>query len=112
MKNFFGVSLLTDNKQKKGIYFFCFLLVIVSCLEVLSIGMVIPFSFVILNDSDYLFNINLVFTKFNVQPINDLLTLKMIILFLFLFIFIIKFISISILSSNKNKFVNRLKANC
>jgi ABC-type multidrug transport system fused ATPase/permease subunit len=110
MKDFFGVFLLTDNKQKKGIYLFCFLLVIVSCLEVLSIGMVIPFSLVILNDSDYLFNINLIFTKFNVQPINDLLTLKIIILFLFLFIFIIKFISISILSSNKNKFVYRLKA--
>ena len=110
MKNFFGVFLLTDNKQKKGIYLFCFLLVIVSCLEVLSIGMVIPFSLVILNNSDYLFNINLIFTKFNVQPIKDLLTLKIVILFLFIFIFIIKFISISILSSSKNKFVYKLKA--
>lgn len=110
MKDFFGVFLLTDSKQKKGIYLFCFLLVIVSCLEVLSIGMVIPFSLVILNNSDYLFNINLIFTKFNVHPIKDLLTLKIIILFLFIFIFIIKFIFISILSSNKNKFVYKLKA--
>jgi ABC-type multidrug transport system fused ATPase/permease subunit len=108
MKEFFGVFLLTNNKEKRSIYLFCFLLVIVSFLEVLSISMVVPFSLV-LNDSDYLSNINLFITKFNIQPIGNLFTLQIIILFFFIFIFIIKFISIATLSSNKNKFVYKLR---
>jgi ABC-type multidrug transport system fused ATPase/permease subunit len=109
IKDFFGVLALTDYKEKRSIYYFCFLLFLVSIFEVLSVGMVIPFSLV-LNDSNYLQIVNNLLLEFGLPNINNLFLLQLIVLLLFLFIFVIKFFFISILSKNKNKFVYELKS--
>jgi ABC-type multidrug transport system fused ATPase/permease subunit len=110
MNNFFGAFLLLTSEEKKATYLFCVLLVVVSFFEVLSIGMVIPLT-LMLNDYEFLSNINQIFNKFNIQPISNLFNLQIAILFFFILIFLIKFIFSIILSNNKNKFVYKLKGN-
>ena len=104
MKILSDILFLASYDEKKSIYFFCFLLVLVSFFEVLSVGMVIPLS-LMLSDPDFFYNIDQIFTKFNIQLSKNPLILQTGILFVFILTFIIKFIFSIVLISNKNKFI-------
>ena len=110
MKILTEILSLINNEEKKSIYFFCFLLVLVSFFEVLSVGMVIPLS-LMLSDPDFFYNTNKIFTNFNIQPTEDPLILQTGILFVFILIFFIKFVFSIVLISKKNKFIYQLRGN-
>jgi ABC-type multidrug transport system fused ATPase/permease subunit len=110
MKILIEILSLASYDQKKSIYFFCLLLVLVSFFEVLSIGMVIPLS-LMLSDPDFFYNIDQIFAKFNIQPSKNPLILQTSILFVFILAFIIKFIFAIVLITKKNKFIYQLRGN-
>ena len=110
MKILAEILSITNNKEKKSIYFFCLLLFLVSFFEVLSVGMVIPLS-LMLSDHDFIFNINQILNKFNIQPVGNVFIVQTIILFVFILIFLVKFIFSVLLVSKKNKFIYQLNGN-
>jgi ABC-type multidrug transport system fused ATPase/permease subunit len=101
---------IINNKEKKSIYFLCLLLFLVSFFEVLSVGMVIPLS-LMLSDHDFIFNINQILNKLNIQPVGNVFIVQTIILFVFILIFLVKFIFSVLLISKKNKFIYQLNGN-